>query len=379
MGTEIRRILFAGGGTGGHIYMALAIADYIRANRPCTKILFAGAVEGMESQILPRRGYPLKTIDIGGLKSVGTRKTLTTLFQLLPGLIAAKRIVRDFAPSLMVGVGGYASGLFMLAGRLSRVPLLLIEPNVYPGLTNRILARWVDRAAVAYEETAGWFGDKASVTGIPVREEFFRVAPATGSQGPLRLLVFGGSRGSVPINALVCEALPHLSKESVQIAHQTGFADYRRVVEIYRRYQFEARVVEYIEDMPGFFADAEVILSRAGASTVAEVTAAGRPSLLIPLPHATDDHQRKNAEALVDRGAALVFDQHETSGQKLAHTIQSLGSDRTRLAKMAAASKRLAKPNSTREIANLMEEIVLARSRDRVTAPPDKCKKSDDV
>jgi len=366
MGTEIGRILFAGGGTGGHIYMAIAIADHIQAHNPSTEILFAGATAGLESQIVPRHGYQLKTIDIGGLKSVGIKKTLATLFQLIPGMVDANRIVRDFAPSLIVGVGGYASGLFMLAGKLSRIPLLLIEPNVYPGLTNRVLARWVDRAAVAYEETSSWFGDQAAVTGIPVREEFFKVAPVTESRGPLRLLVFGGSRGSVPINTLLCEALPYLSEDSVRIVHQTGYADYDRVADIYAGLQFKAKILEYIEDMPAFFAHADVILSRAGASTVAEVTAAGRPSLLIPLPHATDDHQRKNAEALAARGAALVLDQHETSGESLANTIQSLGNDRKSLARMAAASKRLAKPDSIEEIVSLMEEIVLGTSRDNL-------------
>jgi len=361
MGTAMKRILFAGGGTGGHIYMAIALADYIRDYQPPVEVLFAGAKTGLESQILPRIGYRLETIDIGGLKKVGLRKSLTTLARLVPGLAAARRIVREFAPSIIVGVGGYASGPFMLAGRLSQIPLLLIEPNVYPGLTNRIVARWVHRAAVAYEETAGWFGDKAVLTGIPVRSEFYRVPPPVESGGPLRLLLFGGSRGSVPINTLVCEALPFLDSDSIQIVHQTGFADNKRVASAYAKEKFDATILDYIEDMPSSFAEAELILSRAGASTVAEITAAGRPSLLIPLPHATDNHQHRNAQALAARGAALLLDQFETSGEKLALTLDSLRKNRARLSKMAEASRRLARPTSTQEIIHLMEEI----SRDR--------------
>jgi len=353
--------LFAGGGTGGHIYMAIAIADHIHSHNPAAKTLFAGATAGLESQIIPLTKYPLKTIEIGGLKGVGFSKTFKTLFQLLPGFLAARRIVREFGPNLIVGVGGYASGLFMLAGRLSKIPLLLIEPNVVPGLTNRILARWVDKAAVAYEETARWFGERAVLTGIPVREKFFQVEPGTEFEGPLRILVFGGSRGSVPINELFCKALPYLDTTRLEIVHQTGITDYNRVSEIYRNHRFDAQVRKYIDDMPAAFANSDLIISRSGASTVAEVTAAGRPSLLIPFPQATDDHQRKNAEALADRGAALVLDQRRTSGENLARVIQMLDNDRTKLVQMATASKKLARPESTLKIVNLMEALVQRR------------------
>jgi len=177
------------------------------------------------------------------------------------------------------------------------------------------------------------------------------------AQESLHLLIFGGSRGSVPINTLLCQALSHLQEADLQIVHQTGIADYDRVLETYNQYGLNARVLQYLEDMPSFFADADIILSRAGASTVAEVTAAGRASLLIPLPHATDDHQRKNAEALAARGAAMVLNQHETSGNQLAEIILSLQQDREKLVEMATASKQMAKPNSTEDIVRLMEEI----------------------
>jgi UDP-N-acetylglucosamine--N-acetylmuramyl-(pentapeptide) pyrophosphoryl-undecaprenol N-acetylglucosamine transferase len=247
----------------------------------------------------------------------------------------------------------------MMAGKLLRIPLLLIEPNVYPGLTNRILARVVDKAAVAYEETAQWFGPKAMVTGIPVRREFFTVNPPSAIRESLHLLVFGGSRGSVPINTLMCQALPNLGKVDLKVVHQTGSADHDRVFDMYTRHRFEATILKYIENMPSCFSDADLILSRAGASTVAEITAAGRASLLIPLPHATDDHQLKNAEALASRGAALVLKQQETSAETLVEVILSLKDNRKRLIEMASASKRMAKPNSTEDIVELMEEISL--------------------
>jgi UDP-N-acetylglucosamine--N-acetylmuramyl-(pentapeptide) pyrophosphoryl-undecaprenol N-acetylglucosamine transferase len=257
----------------------------------------------------------------------------------------------------VVGVGGYSSGPVVLAAWLLRIPTLIIEPNVYPGFANRILSRFASRAAVAFEETAGWFGRKARVTGVPVRSEFFEVPAQATPRTPPTLLVYGGSRGSQPINKLIVEALPFLSPEKVSIIHQTGPQNYEEVSARYEDNGFPAEVLPYIDNMPGYFAKADLVLCRAGASTMAEITAAGKPAILIPFPHATDDHQRKNAEALAVRGAAVLLHQKSTDGQQLGTVIKELTGESERLTSMSTESRRLAKPGATDSIVNLMEEI----------------------
>ena len=337
--------------------MAIAIAQQLKMRQPGIDALFAGTENGLESRIVPSLGFKLETIRIGGLKKVGALQKIRTVLQLPLSLSSSLGIIRRFSPQVVVGVGGYSSGPVVLAACLLRVPTLIIEPNVYPGFANRILSRFAGRAAVAFEETAGWFGRKAHVTGVPVRSEFFEV-PAKSTLGtPPTLLVYGGSRGSQPINELMVAALPFLSPEQVSIIHQTGPQNYEEVSTRYKDIGFPAEVLPYIDNMPGYFAKADLLLCRAGASTMAEITAAGKPAILIPFPHATDDHQRKNAEALAVRGAAVLVHQKSTVGQQLATAIKELAGDRKRLISMSTESRKLAKPEAANTIVNLMEEI----------------------
>lgn len=338
--------------------MAVALASELRRVNSSVQILFVGTRRGVEKRALEPLGFELRTIHIGGLKGVGLLRTLQTLVQLPAAFMESLRIIRQFHPSIVVGVGGYSAGPVMAAGKLQGVPSLLVEPNLLPGLTNRMLGRWVDRAAVAFEETAACFGAKARITGIPVRPEFHRIRSEISSAGRLRVLVFGGSQGSRAINNLMCEALRFLDAGRFHVIHQTGAADYQRVSACYARAGFQARITEFIDEMPDYFAGADLILSRAGASTVAEITAAGRPAVLIPFPHAADDHQRQNARALAERRAALLLEEETASGQKLADLLMELERDRERLRRMAAAGKALARPRSTQEIIALMEELV---------------------
>jgi UDP-N-acetylglucosamine--N-acetylmuramyl-(pentapeptide) pyrophosphoryl-undecaprenol N-acetylglucosamine transferase len=338
--------------------MAIALANELRSRDPLCEVLFVGTRRGLESRILPPLGYRLATIEIGGLKKVGIKRMAQSMLQIAPSLIRSFRIVREFAPKLIVGLGGYSSGPIVIAGKLLRVPALIIEPNVYPGFTNRLLARWVDGAAVAFSETAAWFGRNSRETGIPTRAEFHQIDRTVEDRGPLRILIFGGSRGSHPINLLVSQALPHLKGGKVQLVHQTGQDDLQMIRKAYEQDFPEAKVVEYIDDMPAQFAATDLIVSRAGASTLAEITAAGKPAILIPFPHAADDHQKKNAMALADRGAALLLEQGSTTGEKLAQVILDLQKDRNRLRGMAIASKELARPESTRDIIAYMEELI---------------------
>lgn len=341
--------------------MAVALAKELNKHRSETEILFVGANRGIEKNIVPALGFRLQTINIGGLKGVGPLRAALTLLQFPGSLLASRRIVKEFSPSIIVGLGGYSSGPVMLAAKILGLPSLLIEPNVLPGFTNRIVALWADGAAVAFEETAQWFGKKARLTGVPVRPEFQHISSEILSEGPLRLLIVGGSQGSRAINRLICEALPFLSPGEISVVHQTGLADYIYVKEAYEKEGFEAEVIDFIQDMPAYFSRTDLILSRAGASTVAEIAAAGRPAILIPLTHAADDHQRKNAQALAEKQAALVLEEKQTTGQELARLLLELAGERTRLRRMAQAGKQLAEPASRQKIVDLMEQLVRGR------------------
>ncbi len=341
--------------------MAVAIREELRRRKPDTKCLFVGTERGLESRILPPLDFPLRTIRISGVKNMGMSAALKGWLQIPGSLLQSWRIVAGFDPSVVVGLGGYSSGPVVVAGRLRRRPAVVIEPNVVPGLANRLLARWIDGAAFAFPETAAHFQRNGRLTGIPIRTEFYRIPASNERTGALRILVFGGSRGSRPINDLVCGALDWLGGNRFQIRHQTGPSDFARVRGLYQEKGFEADVSEYIEEMPRCFADCDLIVSRSGASTIAEITAAGRPSILIPFPHAADDHQRKNAESLQNRGAAVVLEQARAGGQELAKMILELDRDRTRLANMAKAAKSLAQPDSASRIVDLLEEVSVNR------------------
>jgi UDP-N-acetylglucosamine--N-acetylmuramyl-(pentapeptide) pyrophosphoryl-undecaprenol N-acetylglucosamine transferase len=336
--------------------MAVALARELRTRRPETGVLFVGTKRGLESAVLGSCGFELATIEVGGLKRVGFRQAMTTMTRLPSSVWQAAKINRGFAPSVIVGVGGYSSGPVLLAGRLQGYPIVLIEPNAYPGLTNRLLARWVDGAAVAFQEAADRLGGRVRLTGVPVREEFHRITASVSAHGPLRLLVTGGSQGSRAINDLLCAGLEWLTPERVRITHQTGRADFARVLEAYRNRGPHGDVVEFIEDMPASFAASDLVVCRAGASTVAELAAAGRPAVLVPFPGAADDHQRKNALAMARRGAALMLEQEQTCGRDLAAELLRLADDRTELQRMAEAAKSMATPTSTGSILQLLEE-----------------------
>ncbi|HSR66625.1 MAG TPA: undecaprenyldiphospho-muramoylpentapeptide beta-N-acetylglucosaminyltransferase [Acidobacteriota bacterium] len=352
------RAIFAGGGTGGHIYMAVALAEALRGRSPDHQFLFIGTERGLEARILEPLGYAWETIRIGGLNRVGAGRMLRTLGQLPSSWLASRRILRRFRPHAVVGLGGYSSGPVAAAARLARIPILLLEPNVLPGLTNRLLMRWASAAAVAFQETADMLGARARLTGIPVRRAFHELPPAPVHEERLGLLIFGGSQGSRPLNRLLCQALPLLKGLPLDIRHQTGPNDLDEVQAAYRRQGVEAQVTAYIDDMPQAFARSALLLCRAGASTVAEIAASGRPSLLVPLPTAADDHQRKNAAALARRGAAVVLDQKETDAQKLAAHIGQLGEDRPRLAAMGESARALAQPQAADNIISLLAELL---------------------
>ena len=353
-----RGLLFAGGGTGGHVYMAVAVIQRLRESGSSPEILFVGTRRGLENRILPDLGVTVERISLGGLKRTGLLRAFRTLLQLPAALLRAAGIIRRFRPAVVVGLGGYSSGPVVLVASWMRIPCLVIEPNVDPGLANRLLAPWVDRVAVAFEETAGRFGPKARLTGIPVRPHFHRERKRSNPGGPLRVLIFGGSQGSVAVNRLVCEALDEVPPERIRLVHQTGPRDRSRVEAHYRKLGIFGAVLEYIHDMPERLHWADLVICRAGALTLAEVTAAGKASILIPFPHAADDHQRSNARALVRRGAALILEEGEGAGPELARMIRELDRDRLRLGTLAAASGALGDPRSCDRIVRVLRELV---------------------
>jgi UDP-N-acetylglucosamine--N-acetylmuramyl-(pentapeptide) pyrophosphoryl-undecaprenol N-acetylglucosamine transferase len=349
------RAVLAGGGTGGHVIPALAIANQLKKEYSA-EILFIGTARGIENRLVPAAGYPLQLVRVGALKNVNLITRARTAFDLPRAIWDASRMLNEFAPDVVIGVGGYASGPAMLAAVVKHIPTLAFEPNVVPGFANRLVARFVSAAAVHFEETAKYFRH-GEVTGVPVRQAFFDIAPKHG--GTPTLLVFGGSQGAHAINAAVFRCLPVLQREApgIHIIHQTGERDYNDALAAYERMGETAEVFKFIEDMPAAFARADLVVCRSGASTVAEIAAAGKPAVFVPFPRAADDHQRVNAEALAKHGAAVVVEESKLEGVWLAETIAALLQDPQRLERMGQAARALSHPNAARDIAAMAARV----------------------
>jgi UDP-N-acetylglucosamine--N-acetylmuramyl-(pentapeptide) pyrophosphoryl-undecaprenol N-acetylglucosamine transferase len=360
------RIVIAGGGTGGHLYPGIAVAREIASRRPDARISFVGTAKGIEARAVPLAGFPLDLIRSGGIKGKSILARGRGAALLPVGLADAWAVVRRRRPHLVIGVGGYSSGPVVLVAALRGVPTLLLEQNAVPGLTNRILAPLATAAAVTFESTKAFFGAKAFVSGNPVRPEFLQAvespAELTADDQPssTRLLVFGGSQGAHAINMAMVAAAPELAARApdLHVTHQTGERDVEAVRAAYRQARLAAEVAPFFDDMGRQLGRADVIVCRAGATTLAEITAAGKPAILIPLPTATDDHQRKNAEALVAAGAAEMLLQSALTGGALALRVLTLAADRTARARMSAAARTLARPDAARLIVDRAMELV---------------------
>jgi len=351
------RAILAGGGTGGHVIPALAIAQELKAAYQA-EILFIGTSRGIENKLVPAAGFSLKLIEVGTLNRVSWTTRLKTMIGLPVAILAARRMLREFQPDVVIGVGGYASGPAMLAAVLGSYPTMAFEPNVVPGFANRVVAHWVSVAAVHFQETAQYF-KHGEVTGVPVREAFFKIAgKPTGNVRPT-LLVFGGSQGARVINQAMTRCLPELVRQvpSIHIIHQTGERDYNDAQSAYQKAGVSSEVYPFITDMPAFFARADLVLCRSGASTVAEIAAAGKPAVFVPFAKAADDHQRVNAQALEKAGAAVVLEETKLDDVWLVETVSALLGDRGRLERMGQAAHRLAHPNAARDIAAMAAEL----------------------
>ena len=364
------RVILAGGGTGGHVIPALAIARELQS-RYCAKCLFIGTSRGIETRLVPAAGFPLELIQVGALNQVSLRTRGKTVLGLPAAIWASLGILRKFRPDVVIGVGGYASGPAMAAAALRGIPMLAFEPNVVPGFANRIVAPFVSAAAVHFEETKRYFRN-CHVTGVPVRQQFFDLSTRVTARpvgAPPTLLVFGGSQGARAINHAMCEAIPALREKVpvLQIIHQTGERDYGATLEAYGKLSLDPKayrleVSKFIDDMPSTFGRADLILCRSGASTVAEIAAASKPAIYVPFPRSADDHQRRNAEAMQNAGAAVMLEERDLTPQRLAETIAALLSDHEKLQKMSAAAKAMAHPNAAREIAELGKSLTKSSS-----------------
>jgi UDP-N-acetylglucosamine--N-acetylmuramyl-(pentapeptide) pyrophosphoryl-undecaprenol N-acetylglucosamine transferase len=355
------RVVIAGGGTGGHLYPGVAIARELLARRPDATVTFAGTARGIESRVIPREGFELDLLRSAGLKGHAALAVLRGVALLPVSVGDAWRIVSRRTPHLVIGVGGYSSGPVVLVAALRRIPTLLAEQNAVPGLTNRILSHVVGAAAVTFESTVSFFGRRGFVAGNPVRPEFFSTDPGsrTSTLGKTQVLIFGGSQGAHAINVAMVEAAPRLAAAGgVDITHQTGERDLELVRRAYGEQGLPARVEPFLFDMDREMKRADVIVSRAGATSIAELTAAGRAAILIPLPTAADDHQKRNAEVLARANAAELIEQKDLTGAVLADRLLALARDGERRQAMARAARAFAKPDAAKAIVDRAFELM---------------------
>ncbi|WP_051978295.1 undecaprenyldiphospho-muramoylpentapeptide beta-N-acetylglucosaminyltransferase [Edaphobacter aggregans] len=354
------RVLIAGGGTGGHVVPALAIARELR-DAHSAEVRFVGTARGLETRLVPEAGFGLELIKVGQLKNVSLATRARTLFDLPLGVLRCVELLRSFRPDVVIGVGGYASGPAMMAAILLRVPTVAFEPNAVPGLANRVVGKYVSAGAVNLQETTRYFRN-ARVTGTPVRPEFFAIQPKPVAPAR-RLLVFGASQGARVLNEMMPKIMERLlaAFPELTVVHQTGARHAETTLAAYQQagVGFERlRVTPYLDDMAAQFAETDLILCRSGASSVAEVAAAGRAAVLIPFPQAADDHQRKNAEAFVAAGAAELIIERELTEERLLSTLTALLADDPRRVAMGERSRALAHPEAVREIAGMAVGLV---------------------
>jgi UDP-N-acetylglucosamine--N-acetylmuramyl-(pentapeptide) pyrophosphoryl-undecaprenol N-acetylglucosamine transferase len=356
------RVIVAGGGTGGHLFPGLAVADALADRRRC-RVTFVGSSHGIEIRVVPKRGYPLRTLPVRALRGQGPVALAASVLRLPACWVAARRILEEIRPDLLVGVGGYASAPAVVAGWSRRTPTVLLEQNAHPGATNRVLARFADRICASFPESVRYFpAERTILTGNPVRPP---VGQDTKRRGGFSVLIFGGSAGAHRLNEVGVEAMALVATAGgpPRIVHQTGEADLESVRDRYRELGLDADVRSFIDDMAAAYAGADLIVCRAGATTLAEITALGKAALLVPYPYAADDHQRKNAESLVERGAARMILDRDLSARRLAEAIAELRAAPDRLAEMAERARAAGRPDAADRVVDVCMELVEGRRR----------------
>ncbi|HQG29307.1 MAG TPA: undecaprenyldiphospho-muramoylpentapeptide beta-N-acetylglucosaminyltransferase [Candidatus Ozemobacteraceae bacterium] len=359
------KVLIAGGGTGGHLFPGIAIAEAFRKRNRDTEILFIGTERGLEKRVLGPLGFRLQTLDVEGIKGRGLRSKFRAVGKLPGSLLAAWRFVRSFSPDLVVGVGGYSSGPVVLAAALLGIPTAIAEQNAVAGTTNRILGRFADRVFLSFRDEANVFSARKSLlTGNPIRSAFLTNEDAREqTDGRFSILIFGGSQGAHAINAAALAALDGLSdiRDGIRIVHQTGEREREEVERTYRAKGFAAEVLPFIADMPAAFRAADLVICRAGATSIAELTASGKAAILIPFPFAVADHQTQNARVLAEAGAAEMVKESDLTGERLAGIIRRHREQPEMRKQMEERARKLGNPGAADDI--VKECIALAHGK----------------
>jgi UDP-N-acetylglucosamine--N-acetylmuramyl-(pentapeptide) pyrophosphoryl-undecaprenol N-acetylglucosamine transferase len=343
----------AGGGTGGHVVPSLAVAKELAARGH--GVVFVGTRAGLEARLVPAAGFALEWIETGAWQRVSWGRRAKTLWQIPEGFLRSSRILERARTAAVFSLGGYVAAPVVAAALMRRIPVVAMEPNAMPGLVNRLAGRWVAKALLGFEETRKWFpAGRAEVTGVPVRAEFFTIRPKPPGE-ELTVLITGGSRGSRTLNNAFAAACPMFQKEGVKVRfrHQSGVDAHAGLAR-----EFGDCVQPFIADMPAAFAEADLIVCRSGANAVAELAAAGKPSILVPFPFAADDHQKKNAEALVRAGAARMVEDQDMDGARLFSEVMQLARDRMQLRRMGEAARPLAHPDAAARAAAVLEALI---------------------
>jgi UDP-N-acetylglucosamine--N-acetylmuramyl-(pentapeptide) pyrophosphoryl-undecaprenol N-acetylglucosamine transferase len=361
------RVIIAGGGTGGHVFPGLAVAEELRSRDASTEVIFAGTEYGIEARVIPREGYPIKFVRAEGLVGVSLKKKLRAAVKIFLSIADSYKILRTLRPDMVIGVGGYASGAVTLCAFFMSVPTMVLEQNSMPGLTNKILGKFVDVICITYQESMSFFPkSKTYFTGNPVRmnvirgnrESAFRLFSL--DRDFFTIFVFGGSSGAKSINSAVVNSLNYLHdlRDKIQFLHQTGLKDFENVRDAYRKSGFRGMVAPFIHQMGEAYAVADVVVSRAGATTLAEMTALGKAAILVPFPYAAGEHQELNARKLVDIGAAKMIPDRELKGETLAKAIQELYTNEALRNDMQRHSRSVGRPDASAKVVDIAMSLV---------------------
>lgn len=364
------KVIIAGGGTGGHIFPGIAIAEEIKRRDSQSEIIFVGTEHGIEASLIPQEGYPIKYLSAEGIVGKSVLKKAKAVMKMLLSVYEAYKLLRDIRPDALIGVGGYASFSPVLAAYLMSIPTIIMEQNTVPGLANKLLGRIVNAVCLTYHESLSSFPSyKTFVTGNPIRMSILTGNRETAyhlfglERGKFTIFVFGGSAGARAINNAVCDAFNYMSdlKDKIQFLHQTGSSGYETAREIYRKCGFKGTVAAFIHEMPEAYAVADLVISRAGATTITEMTSVGRPAVLIPYPYAAGNHQEANARRLTEMGAARLILEQDLNGDTLSKNIRDLFAGNSLRADMQRANKSLGRPDAAQKVVDILFSLLKAR------------------
>jgi UDP-N-acetylglucosamine--N-acetylmuramyl-(pentapeptide) pyrophosphoryl-undecaprenol N-acetylglucosamine transferase len=356
------RVIIAGGGTGGHLFPGLAVAEELKQRNASTEVIFVGTEHGIEARVVPREGYPIRFLRAEGIAGVSPVKKIRAIFRAFLSTVDSYRIIKTVKPDMVIGVGGYASGALVLVAHFMSIPTIILEQNSMPGLTNKILGKFVNSICVTYYESISFFPrEKTFFTGNPVRLQVLKGSIESAyrlfslEEGLFTIFTFGGSAGARSINTAMVDALNHLYdlKDQIQFFHQTGVRDYENVREAYRKAGFKGTITPFVYQMGEAYAVADIVVSRAGATTLAEITTLGKPSILVPYPYAAGNHQELNAKRLVEIGAAKMIPDRELNGEALAASIRELYLNESLRIEMGKNSRTLGRPEACEKIVDI--------------------------